>query len=523
MFDERIERHVQGLALAGALACFSLAGWLYLSPDVASEDSGGAASGSVQGTKPGTGNGGAGGARVLDPGNRNDELLALRRWTGDLDGMIERRVIRALVVHDPMQYFLDGGTQRGTAYELLMQLEEAVNERFGNGAARIHVAFLPVGSDQLLPLLEQGYGDIAAANLTLPPEPRERLAYSAPFLSDVREVVVSARGLEPIEDVAGLAGREIHVRHSSSHQESLLRQNRSLAEQGMETIEIVEADALLDDADLLEMVSAGIIPMVVVEEHKALFWAGVFDNLQVHPAAIANGGSIAWALRKDSPELEQFIDEFAAEHKQGTLLGNITFKRYLKGNEWVRNPLTGEARARFLRTVDIFRKYGDQYGFDWLMLAALGYQESKLDQGKRSAAGAIGVMQVLPGTAADPNVDIRDIEDIDNNIHAGTRHLRFLRERYFSDENIAPRDRTLFAFASYNAGPARIARLRRNAAERGLDPDTWFDNVEIIAAEQLGREAVQYVSNIYKYCVAYRLLMDSDRGRRSVKTGPAAG
>jgi membrane-bound lytic murein transglycosylase MltF len=120
----------------------------------------------------------------------------------------------------------------------------------------------------------------------------------------------------------------------------------------------------------------------------------------------------------------------------------------------------------------------------------------------------VGVMQVLPSTAADPNVAIERIDELENNIHAGVRYLAFLRDRYFSDPEISPLDRNAFSWAAYNAGPAKVRKMRQQAAKMGLDPNIWFSNVEVAAARVVGREPVQYVSNIYKYYVAYRLVAD---------------
>ena len=143
------------------------------------------------------------------------------------------------------------------------------------------------------------------------------------------------------------------------------------------------------------------------------------------------------------------------------------------------------------------------------MLAALGYQESQLNQNLKSDAGAVGVMQILPSTAKDKNVGIPNISELDPNIHAGTKYLRFMTDYYFAEDPGLDRfNRTLFAFASYNAGPARVAKLREEAAQMGLDPNKWFRNVEVVAAKRIGRETVQYVSNIFKYYVAYKLLED---------------
>jgi membrane-bound lytic murein transglycosylase MltF len=265
----------------------------------------------------------------------------------------------------------------------------------------------------------------------------------------------------------------------------------------------------MEDSDLLEMVNAGLISMIVVDDHKAKFWAQIFDKIKLHPdIAINSGGNIGWAIRKDSPKLKKIVDEFVRKHQKGTLLGNILFKRYLENNQWARNALSPEAQKKFQALSDLFEKYSSQYKFDYLMIAALAYQESQLDHNSRSHVGAIGIMQVLPSTAADKNVGIPDIEELENNIHAGIKYLRFLRDRYFSDPAIDVLNQNLFAFAAYNAGPAKIRRMRTEASKIGLDPNVWFGNVDIVVAKKIGRETVQYVSNIYKYYIAYRLVRD---------------
>jgi hypothetical protein len=208
------------------------------------------------------------------------------------------------------------------------------------------------------------------------------------------------------------------------------------------------------------------------------------------------------------------INEFVAGHKKGTLLGNILYKRYLQENKWVRNSLADAELKKFKNTVAYFKKYAGQYGFDWLLVAAQGYQESGLDQSKRSPVGAVGVMQLLPSTASDPNVNIPDIHVLENNIHAGTKYLRFLLNQYFADAKLDQLNQHLFALAAYNAGPARVADLRKEAVKIGLNPNVWFDNVEIVAARRIGRETVQYVRNIYKYYIAYRLIVDQSETQR---------
>ena len=274
---------------------------------------------------------------------------------------------------------------------------------------------------------------------------------------------------------------------------------------GKQEARLVLADEHLEDEDLLQMVNAGLLPIVIVDSTKADFWVQIFDHLTLRPdLTVRTGGEIAWAFRKDSPQLAAEVNAFIQANRKGTLMGNMLFKRYLKDTKWVTHALSSTEIAKFNATIDLFRSYGEQYDFDHLMVAALAYQESRLDQSVRSSAGAIGVMQMLPRTASDPNVGIANIEVLEPNIHAGTKYLRFLLDRYFKDEAMGEVQKTLFTFASYNAGPARVRGLRRKAEAAGLDPNIWFDNVEVIASREIGRETVQYVSNIYKYYIAYR-------------------
>ena len=426
---------------------------------------------------------------------------------GDLGAMIERRVIRVLTVYRLGGYFLDGAEERGLTYEAVRAFEDAINKQFDRGHLRVFCVILPVHRDQLVPALLEGYGDIIAANLTVTPGREERVDFSIPWMQDIDELLVTGPAAPPLRSLADLAGASLHVRRSSSYWQSVERLNERLHTQGREPVRRIPAPESLEDEDLLEMVNAGLLPMVVVDSHKARFWQQIFDKTEVRDdLALRTGGTIAWAFRRDSPQLAEVVNGFVRKHREGTLFGNVVLQRYLEETSWVRNALEGPDVARFEETIEHFRTYADRYGFEYLMLAAQGYQESRLDQRQRSAAGAVGVMQLLPSTAADPNVGVSDIEKLENNIHAGVKYLDFIRSRYFNDPAIAEEDRVLLSFAAYNAGPARVRRLRQKTAELGLDPDIWFDNVEVAAARDIGRETVQYVANICKYYLAYQLL-----------------
>jgi membrane-bound lytic murein transglycosylase MltF len=314
-----------------------------------------------------------------------------------------------------------------------------------------------------------------------------------------------------------LSGRQVLLRPSSSYAEHVRLLNARFAKAGRPPLDILEAPETLEDGDVLEMVSAGLAPATVVNDFIADLYTQVFPNLRKHSDIASPPQQIAWALRKGSPKLAAALNAFVKGHGQGTLAGNVLINRYLKTTRWVKNAAADEDRKRFLSMIDLFRKYGERYQLDYLLMAAQGYQESGLDQSKRSRVGAIGVMQVMPATARDKAVNIPDIEKLESNIHAGIKYNRWVIDNFYADPGMRPLDRMLFAFASYNAGPGRIAGLRREAKAQGLDPDRWFNNVELVAAKQIGRETVTYVANIYKYYLAYQLLLRSREAREQAK------
>jgi membrane-bound lytic murein transglycosylase MltF len=231
-------------------------------------------------------------------------------------------------------------------------------------------------------------------------------------------------------------------------------------------------------------------------------------------------GELAWAVRKDSPRLKELLDEFIEGHRLGTAFGNTLLRRYLQNTKFVKNSTSSADMEKFRTYVAYFKKYGQQYDFDYLMLAAQGYQESLLDQSRQSKSGAVGIMQVIPKYAAAKPIGITRVDQAENNIHAGTKMLRNIEDTYFKDSDIDPLNKMLLSFASYNAGPNRIARLRREAKAQGLDPDQWFGNVDLVVAKDIGQETVQYVSNIYKYYIAYKLTLEQSQQASAATAAP---
>jgi len=442
--------------------------------------------------------------------------ITARKWTGDLDGMIKRRQIRVLVTYNKTHYFVDRGTQRGLTYDFGRLFEDDLNKKLKNNKIRVHVLFVPVSRDDLIPALLEGRGDIAAANLTITPERLKKVDFSDPSTRNVSEIVVTGPGAEPIASVEDLSGKEVYVRKTSSFYESLEKLNAEFAKTGKAPVKVRLASENLETEDILEMVNAGLIKITIADGHIAEFWKKVLPRIVFPPeAAIRTGGDIAMMIRKDSPQLKQELNALIARYPEGSATRNQLLQKYLKNTKFVKDATSKEEMAKFERTVQFFRQYGDKYDMDYLLMMAQGYQESKLDQNAKSQVGALGVMQVMPATGKDMGVG--DITEIEPNIHAGVKYIRFMVDQFYEKEPMDKLNKGLFAFAAYNAGPGRISQLRGLAAKRGLNPNAWFNNVEVIASEKIGRETVTYVSNIYKYYVAYKLITEEQEERRKAR------
>ena len=437
-------------------------------------------------------------------------------FKGDLDGMIKRRQVRVLVPYSKTYFFVDKGVQRGIAHDTLTTFGDELNKKLKTKHLRVEIVFVPTKRDRLLPALTEGLGDIVVANLTITEDRQELVDFTDPLMTNVDEIVVTGPASPEIKSLDDLAGREVFVRKSSSYWDSLETLNERLKKDGKKEVSLMPAPEALEDEDLLEMLSVGLVKVLVVDSHKATFWKQVFPKLVLHPdVAVRTGSQIAWAIRKDSPQLKAEANAFVKTHRANTQFGNMTFRKYLQSTRYVKDAASDEEMKKFRALIVLFRKYGDQYGMDWMLMAAQGYQESRLDQSARSHVGAIGVMQVMPATGKE--LKVGDINYTEPNIHAGVKYIRFMVNQYYAKEPMDELNKGLFAFAAYNCGAGRVNSLRREAAKRGLDPNLWFDNVERVAADKIGRETVTYVSNIYKYYIAYRLVQGEYLEREAAK------
>ena len=439
------------------------------------------------------------------------DRLKNEHWTGDIDSMLERRYIRALVLYNKTNFFYDGPQPRGITYEALKEFEKFLNGKLNTGNKPVHLIFIPVSPEEGLKRMRDGRGDIAASNLAIIPELQEFVDFSDPIRERAKEVVVTGPSAPPISSLEDLSGKEIFVRKLSRYWPNIERLNERFRSEGRAPAIIKEADQNLQDEDILDMVNAGLVGVTIMDDLVAGFWAKVYDGISVHnDLSLADDDKIGWAVQKGTPKFLSLINEFVKDHKVGTSLGNVMLQKYLRDTKWAKNSVKPEEMEKFKAAVGFFKKYASQYKFEWLMIAAQAYQESTIDQSKHSPAGAVGVMQIKPSTAADNAVNIHGVDkDIEKNINAGVKYLNFIMENYFKDAEMNRLNRGLFAFASYNAGPNRIAKLRKQAEAEGLNPNIWFNNVELIAAKEIGAETVTYVSNIYKYYVAYQLTSEN--------------
>ncbi|MBL8876459.1 MAG: lytic transglycosylase F [Phycisphaerae bacterium] len=424
----------------------------------------------------------------------------------DLPEMLEIGVIRVLVSPTRTDFFIDRGQPKGFTHDLMTAYRENLVKSLGKHDRKLTIVFVPVPFDQLIPALLEGKGDVIASNFTITPERAKKVAFSDPYISDVNEVIVSGPQSPELSSLDDLSAQELLVVEGSSYFAHAKALSAELVKAGKKPIRVRTPERPLETEDILELVSAGSIPYTACDRHIANLWAKVLPDLKVHEDLyLSSGNKIAFAVRPESAKLLESLNHFVADHKKGTLLGNILFKRYFVDTKWCKDALKPADRDRIGRLASDFKQFASKYDFDWMLMAAQGYQESQLDQDKRSSVGAIGVMQVLPSTGK--QMDCGSLDNASNNIHAGIKYMAWLRENYFSDADLKPGPRVDFTLAAYNAGPGRIRQLREKAKAEGLDPNLWFDNVEQIAMQEIGIETVRYVRNINKYYVAYASML----------------
>jgi len=445
--------------------------------------------------------------------------LALKPVKGDFDVMLERRRVRVLAPYSRTFFFNEMGRERGYSADLVRVVEKYLNTKLGKQLGNRPLTFLiiPTTRDKLLTGVAEGLGDIAV-NVGVSDE-RKRLVdfILAPDAPPLAEVVLTGPASPVIKTVDDLAGQTVHARPSSVYHEDLVALNEQFKKAGKPPVNIVAVPDALEDEDMMEMLNLGILQIILVDDFVANMWAPVLPKVKVdNDVALRRGGAAGWAVRKDSPLLQKAVMDAYVNAIQNTPK-NLSDRaaRYKGRVRQLQNPTGSADYKRYMETIGLFKKYGAQYHFDPLMLAAQGFQESLLTQEARSPVGAIGIMQLMPATGKE--LQVGDITIAEPNVHAGTKYMDQLMRKEYPDARFDDVNRTLFAFAAYNCGPGNMARIRKAAAARGLDPNVWFNNVEIITAEKIGIETTTYVRNIYKYYVSYKLMEDARAAQQKAK------
>jgi len=440
--------------------------------------------------------------------NSENEFLGLGKpQFGDLDSMIVRRRIRVLVPYTHLYYTINLNKRSGIAFDILTLFENSINKQLRLKPHQVRIIFIPVNRSQIIPLLQEGYADFAYAGMNITEERKEKVDFSIPTISGLKEIIVGGPASPKLKSLEDLSGKEIYLREDSSYESAVLKLNDSLTNKGLKPIIIKTMDPYLEAEDILEMVNSGVITYSAMVKDVAKLWSKVMPNLVLYEKIpLAKNISYGWVFRKDSPKLKALANKFLKKNAKGTMIGNTLYNKYVKNANLLPKIYTKKTFAQVNTLKATFLKYADQYELDWLLLVAQGYQESRLNQALVSKRGAVGIMQILPKTAAGKPFYIKNINKVDNNIHAGAKYMRYIIDENFGDPEIDKLNRHLLALASYNAGPGRIEQLRKIAKAKGLNPNLWFNNVELIVAKEIGQETVQYVSNVYKFYACYRAL-----------------
>jgi len=438
--------------------------------------------------------------------------------TGDLDTMLEKKIIRVLVVNSKALYGIENGKKYGIYHDALMALEKQINARYPRESRHVKTKLvpIPVSRAALIGALNAGYGDIALADNIITPRRMEQIAFSDPLAEGIDRVLVTHKSIGGIEAYEDLAGREVFIKPSSSSMDALLQVSQTLVYKGLEPIIIRALPEALEAEDILELVNNGVVGITVMDDYKVSLWSGVMKNITAHEEmTFGEDRAIGIMFRKGSPKLEEELGHFVASYR-----AKGSFEKMLSDAKFViakykRAKKSTVSNAQFKALKQKFEKYAAQYDIDPLVLMAQAYQESHFKAHAKSRVGARGIMQLMPATAR--QLKVKNSYDAEASIRAGAKYHKEIREYYFGDENLTAVNRTLFTFAGYNAGPNRINRFRKIAKQRGLDPDVWFGNVELVAAEKIGRETVGYIENIYNYYVAYTMMKIERQARLKAK------
>ncbi len=416
---------------------------------------------------------------------------------GGLDKILKKKYFRVLTTRNPYDYYIYQGNTKGIQYEMVKEFTEHLNKKFvKKGELRIVFEMIPVDFDQLIPMLNEGKGDIIAVGLTKTPARKKLIDFTNPYRK-VDDVIITRKALakEPWK------GKTFHVQENSSYMNMLTKASAD----GLVNVKTVDAN--FNAADLMEFVSLKKFDYTLVNS----FWAETiskrFDNLVIlEEKPFRKQVEISWAVRKNNHQLRKEINLFLPKVKKGSFLGNLLGYKYFHDIGKIQSADFDIETSTISKYDKTLKKYAQKYGLDWRLLAGLCYQESRFKQNIKNKWGAIGLFQVKQMTADEPYVGISDIsgkKNFDNNVHAGVKYLAWIKKRYFDPKKkMGEEARLRMMMAAYNAGPRRVLQAINKTKKMGLDPNKWFRNVELAMLKLGYPEPVIYVSEINKHYVS---------------------
>lgn len=419
---------------------------------------------------------------------------------GDLDAIRARGVIRVLVPLNRSDFYLDDGKPRGRTAQRLAALADSLKP--------LEIQYVLTPRERLLSDLAAGRGDLAAGGIEVTDRGLALVDFSHPVAAPAPDVFVSRTGAPAIRTLDDLAGRKVYVRRDSRTLAYVHALESRLKARGLAPLTILSLPESLTEEDLLDMLNAGLIDLTVTSERLARFWARPLPRIRPHAPleSAADPGSsarVAWAFRQESPALAHAINKRIADLPEPS---DEDVARWAANARKLQNARAPAALIRLAETLPLFETAGAEHRLDPLVIAAVGFQESRLNQNLKGLNGATGVMQMRPVIAK--QMKAGPLTSLAGNIAAGAKYMAYLADHLFEDapESGGPDllNRSLFAAAAYNMGPDRITAARRKARAMGLDPDVWFDNVELAAMTTAGLRPVLYVRDIFKYYVAYQ-------------------
>ena len=424
-----------------------------------------------------------------------------RRFLDDFDAIKDRRVLRVLLRNNAGSYFLYRGELMGFEYELAREFAEY-------HGMRLEVVVPPSHREFTTWLLE-GRADIAMGFIE--PDRRQRslgIEFSEPYHYARQHIVV--RKDDTAKTLEDLDHRTLFVRQYSSYWERL----SELQKQGAR-FNLRATDDKVETEQLIQMVSRGKYKATMAGEH--LLDIELAKGVPVRSAyVLEDQAQHSIALRKRNPKLKQALDAFVKRVYRSEFY-NVTYRKYFKSRRSVQrlargrvmDPLNGQISPYD----ELVRKYADRYGFDWRLVTAQMYQESRFNPKAKSHVGARGLMQLMPRTAK--AMGVKNSSDPAHNIQGGIKYLDWLRDRF--DSNLPISERLWFTLAAYNAGAGHVHDARRLASQLGYDPNRWFDHTEnamlLLSKKEYarkarfgyvnGREPVNYVRDIRQRFEAY--------------------